>query len=80
MVAADIFRKGRALYADHLALTEHYPISEHARFVLLYGHSSSKLISEHARFVLLYGHSSSKLSSKLRGAHYYYYTQTTTWP
>ena len=42
MVAADIFREGRALYADHLALTEHYPISEHARFVLLYGHSSSK--------------------------------------
>jgi hypothetical protein len=32
MVAADIFREGRALYADHLALTEHYPISEHARF------------------------------------------------
>jgi len=47
MVAADIFREGRALYADHLAFTEHYPISEHARFFsffLLYSSkSSSKL-------------------------------------
>jgi hypothetical protein len=31
MVSADIFREGRAVYADHVQFTEHYPICLHAR-------------------------------------------------
>ncbi|MGB1597478.1 MAG: hypothetical protein ACPIOQ_32280, partial [Promethearchaeia archaeon] len=31
VVAADIFREGGALYADHRLYTEHYPINLHAR-------------------------------------------------